>query len=316
MADHPLHPATIDEAPGLRSLAALLDGDLERAIKAVAATRRSYRFAFLCRLTILRKSPGSGKAQLVDRGPIFKLSEIPGAESDSMRRAVPGGAAPRRCEQRQGGSEEWVGVQQVLRQRRHELGWRDSVTGASEVRSGFRHRVAERGRRSETEVAALVDLHRRCREEARWARCEAQERAVRDAVASLVREGVYPSAKWAFARAGHGLGLDNPASRPCGGTRRGGPGSCSRRLRMSLYYLRSQEHPSPGARMCCSPVLFRSHDEFLDLAIAVYLYSLLQEGLAAILAVQSLIRMARGSPSAGCSSLPPDGGASRSGGES
>ena len=89
--------------------------------------------------------------------------------------------------------------------------------------------VAEGGRRSATEVArslgvslsslrehypakvvVLVDLHRRCREEARRARYEAQERAVRDAVASLVREGVYPSVKRVFDRAELGMGLDNP----------------------------------------------------------------------------------------------------------
>ena len=89
--------------------------------------------------------------------------------------------------------------------------------------------VAEGGRRSATEVArslgvslpglrehfpekvaVLVGLHQRRREEARRARFEAQERAVRDAVASLVREGVYPSAKLVFARAALGMGLDNP----------------------------------------------------------------------------------------------------------
>lgn len=89
--------------------------------------------------------------------------------------------------------------------------------------------IAEGGRRSATEVArslgvslptlrehypakvaVLADLHRRCREEARRARYEAQERAVRDAVASLVREGVYPSVKRVFDRAGLGMSLDNP----------------------------------------------------------------------------------------------------------
>ena len=89
--------------------------------------------------------------------------------------------------------------------------------------------VAEGGRRSATEiarslgvslpglrehypakVAVLVDLHRRCQEEARRARHDAQERAVRAAVASLAREGVYPSAKRVFDRAGLGLGLGSP----------------------------------------------------------------------------------------------------------
>ena len=89
--------------------------------------------------------------------------------------------------------------------------------------------AAEGGRRSATEVAralgvslpslrehypakvtVLVSLHRRCREEARRARYEAQESAVRDAVASLVREGVYPSVKRVFERAELGMGLDNP----------------------------------------------------------------------------------------------------------
>ena len=93
----------------------------------------------------------------------------------------------------------------------------------------FPFAVAEGGRRSATEVARslgvslsslreyypakvamLADLHRWCREEARRARYEAQERAVRDAVASLVREGVYPSVKRVFDRAGLGTGLDNP----------------------------------------------------------------------------------------------------------
>ena len=52
MAD-PLQPATIDEALGLRALAALLNGDLGRATEALAATRRGYRVAFLCRLALL-----------------------------------------------------------------------------------------------------------------------------------------------------------------------------------------------------------------------------------------------------------------------
>ena len=49
MAD-PHQPETIDEALGLRALAALLDGDLGRAAEALAAARRGYRAAFLCRL--------------------------------------------------------------------------------------------------------------------------------------------------------------------------------------------------------------------------------------------------------------------------
>lgn len=52
MAD-PLQPATINEALGLRSLAALLDGDLDRATEALAATRRGNRFAFLCRAAVI-----------------------------------------------------------------------------------------------------------------------------------------------------------------------------------------------------------------------------------------------------------------------
>lgn len=49
----PLQPATIDEALGLRALAALLDGDLDRATEALAAARRGYRIAFLCRLAVV-----------------------------------------------------------------------------------------------------------------------------------------------------------------------------------------------------------------------------------------------------------------------
>ena len=52
MAD-PLQPATLDEALGLRALAALLDGDLDRAAEALAAARRGYRVTFLCRLAIV-----------------------------------------------------------------------------------------------------------------------------------------------------------------------------------------------------------------------------------------------------------------------
>ena len=52
MAD-PLQPTTIDEALGLRALAALLDGDLDRATEALAATRRSYRVAFVCRPAVV-----------------------------------------------------------------------------------------------------------------------------------------------------------------------------------------------------------------------------------------------------------------------
>lgn len=52
MAD-PLQQATIDEALGLRALAALLDGDLDRATKALSAARRGYRVAFLCRLMVV-----------------------------------------------------------------------------------------------------------------------------------------------------------------------------------------------------------------------------------------------------------------------
>ena len=52
MADS-LPPATIDEASGLRALAALLDGDLDRATEALAVARRGYRVAFLCRLAVV-----------------------------------------------------------------------------------------------------------------------------------------------------------------------------------------------------------------------------------------------------------------------
>ena len=52
MAD-PLQPETIDEALGLRALAALLDGDLDRAARVLAAAKRGYRAAFLCRLACL-----------------------------------------------------------------------------------------------------------------------------------------------------------------------------------------------------------------------------------------------------------------------
>lgn len=52
MAD-PLQPETIDEALGLRALAALLDGDLGGAARILAAARRGYRAAFLCRLAVV-----------------------------------------------------------------------------------------------------------------------------------------------------------------------------------------------------------------------------------------------------------------------
>ena len=52
MAD-PLHPATLDEALGLRALAAVLDSDLDRAARVLAAARRGYRFAFPCRLAVV-----------------------------------------------------------------------------------------------------------------------------------------------------------------------------------------------------------------------------------------------------------------------
>ena len=48
MAD-PLQPTTIDEVLGLRTLAALLDG----AVEVLAAARRGYRLAFLCRLAVV-----------------------------------------------------------------------------------------------------------------------------------------------------------------------------------------------------------------------------------------------------------------------
>ena len=48
-----LQPATLDEALGLRALAALLEGDLDRATDALAAARRGYRLAFLCRLAVV-----------------------------------------------------------------------------------------------------------------------------------------------------------------------------------------------------------------------------------------------------------------------
>ena len=52
MAD-PLLPADIDEALGLRALAALLDGDLDGAVEVLAAARGGYRLAFLCRLVVV-----------------------------------------------------------------------------------------------------------------------------------------------------------------------------------------------------------------------------------------------------------------------
>ena len=52
MADH-LQPATIDEALGLRALAALLHWDLDGAARILAAARRGYRVAFLCWLAVV-----------------------------------------------------------------------------------------------------------------------------------------------------------------------------------------------------------------------------------------------------------------------
>ena len=52
MAD-PLQPTTIDEALGLRTLAALLDGDLDGAVEVLAVARRGYRLVFLCRLAVI-----------------------------------------------------------------------------------------------------------------------------------------------------------------------------------------------------------------------------------------------------------------------
>lgn len=49
----PLQPAIIDEALGLRALATLLDGDLDAAARVLAAARRGYRAAFLCRLAVV-----------------------------------------------------------------------------------------------------------------------------------------------------------------------------------------------------------------------------------------------------------------------
>ena len=49
----PLQSVTIDEALGLRALAALLDGDLDGAVEVLAAARRGYRLAFLCRLAVV-----------------------------------------------------------------------------------------------------------------------------------------------------------------------------------------------------------------------------------------------------------------------
>ena len=48
-----LQPATLDEALGLRALAALLDGDLDGAARVLAAARRGYRLAFLYRLAVV-----------------------------------------------------------------------------------------------------------------------------------------------------------------------------------------------------------------------------------------------------------------------
>ena len=52
MADPP-RPATLDEALGLRALAALLDGDLDRAARVLAHARRGYRSVFLLRLALV-----------------------------------------------------------------------------------------------------------------------------------------------------------------------------------------------------------------------------------------------------------------------
>ena len=52
MADS-LHPAALDEALGLRALAAVLDSDLDRAARILAAARRGYRFAFPCHLAVV-----------------------------------------------------------------------------------------------------------------------------------------------------------------------------------------------------------------------------------------------------------------------
>ena len=52
MAD-PLQPETVDEALGLRALAALLDGSLDRAAEVLAAARRGYQIAFVCRLAFV-----------------------------------------------------------------------------------------------------------------------------------------------------------------------------------------------------------------------------------------------------------------------
>ena len=47
---------TIDEALGLRTLAALLDGDLDCATEVTGATCCGYRFVFLYRLGLLMPS--------------------------------------------------------------------------------------------------------------------------------------------------------------------------------------------------------------------------------------------------------------------
>ncbi len=54
MADHPL--TAIDEALGLRALAAVLDGDLDAAAAALTATRLRYRLGLLCRLALILPS--------------------------------------------------------------------------------------------------------------------------------------------------------------------------------------------------------------------------------------------------------------------
>lgn len=52
MDDSP-HPAALDEALGFRALAALLDGSLDRAAEVLAAARRGYQVAFVCRLAFV-----------------------------------------------------------------------------------------------------------------------------------------------------------------------------------------------------------------------------------------------------------------------
>ena len=52
MDDSP-HPAALDEALGFRALEALLDGSLDRAAEVLAAARRGYQIAFVCRLAFV-----------------------------------------------------------------------------------------------------------------------------------------------------------------------------------------------------------------------------------------------------------------------